>query len=315
MAKRPNQSDPPAWSRRWLFAAGIYNLLWGGAAIAFPNALFSWAGMEPMRYPEIWQCVGMIVGVYGVGYLIAARAPRVHWPIVLVGLLGKILGPVGFAVAVARGAFTPAFAITILTNDLIWWIPFAMILWDAARSRGALPTDPPPSLDAALDGLTDQHGATLRAVSDARPVLCILTRHSGCIFCREMLADLQAKRDEIRKRGYHIAIITMSTPAANDALMREFGLQSASWFADPERVAYRALDLRRGTLAQLFGPAVFLRGIRAALRGHGIGRLDGDGFQLPGAFVISKGRVERSFRHRSAADRPEYETLACEIRQ
>ena len=38
------------------------------------------------RYPQIWQCVGMIVGVYGVGYLVAASDPLRHWPIVLVGM-------------------------------------------------------------------------------------------------------------------------------------------------------------------------------------------------------------------------------------
>ncbi len=62
----------------------------------------------------------MVVGVSGVGYLAAATDPRRHWPIVLVG-------------ALARGTFPPAFGLTILTNDLIWWVPFAWILWDAAK--------------------------------------------------------------------------------------------------------------------------------------------------------------------------------------
>jgi hypothetical protein len=125
----------PAWARRWLIAAGIYNLLWGAAVIVAPHALFDLAGIPRMQYPQIWQCVGMIVGVYGVGYLIAASDPRRHWPIVLVGLLGKILGPIGFALALADGTFPPVFAVTILTNDLIWWIPFGLILRDARAGR------------------------------------------------------------------------------------------------------------------------------------------------------------------------------------
>ena len=47
----------------------------------------------------------MIVGVYGVGYWIAGDDPYRHWPIVLVGFLGKAFGPVGFATALARGVF------------------------------------------------------------------------------------------------------------------------------------------------------------------------------------------------------------------
>jgi hypothetical protein len=76
----------------------------------------------------------MIVGVYGVGYLAAASDHRRHWPIVLVGLLGKVLGPLGFGVALIRGELPAAFGVTILTNDLIWWIPFALMLRDAARA-------------------------------------------------------------------------------------------------------------------------------------------------------------------------------------
>ena len=128
-------TEAPAWASRWLAAAGIYNLLWGATTIAFPHLLFDVSGIDRLNYPEIWQCVGMIVGVYGIGYLIAAGDSRTHWPIVLVGLLGKVFGPIGFVVALLRGTFPPLFGLTILTNDLIWWIPFAMILWDAATHR------------------------------------------------------------------------------------------------------------------------------------------------------------------------------------
>jgi small multidrug resistance pump len=57
----------------------------------------------------------------------------VHWPIVLVGLMGKILGPIGFAKALYYGVFPPLFGLTILTNDLLWWVPFGLILLDAFR--------------------------------------------------------------------------------------------------------------------------------------------------------------------------------------
>jgi hypothetical protein len=134
--------SPPRWATAWLFAAGVYNLVWGAITIAFPNLLFDWAGADRPNYPAIWQCVGMIVGVYGVGYLIAAGDPWRHWPIVLVGLLGKVFGPIGFAVALVEGTFPPRFGVTILTNDLVWWVPFALILRDAVRHHQAQPPDP-----------------------------------------------------------------------------------------------------------------------------------------------------------------------------
>lgn len=135
MSTLTGRTEAPVWASRWLVAAGVYNLLWGAAMIVFPHLLFDVCGIERLNYPEIWQCVGMIVGVYGIGYLIAAGDSRTHWPIVIVGLLGKVLGPIGFVVALLRGTFPPLFGLTILTNDLIWWIPFAMILGDAAKHR------------------------------------------------------------------------------------------------------------------------------------------------------------------------------------
>src|SRR5262249_18880392 len=92
---RPGVLTIPAGMKVVLTAAGVYNLVWGSWVILSPAAVFRWAGMPPTNYPQIWQCVGMIVGVYGIGYLIAARDPFRHWPIVFVGLLGKVLGPVG----------------------------------------------------------------------------------------------------------------------------------------------------------------------------------------------------------------------------
>jgi peroxiredoxin len=255
----------------------------------------------------------MIVGVYGVGYLIAAGDHRRHWPIVLVGLLGKILGPIGFAWSLADGSFPPSLGLTILTNDLIWWVPFAMILWDAARSRGELPEGAPPTLEEALKSLRDQNDRTLAQLSEDRPLLLVMNRHSGCTFCRQTLQDLAAKQEEIREHGVAIAVTTMSRREGNERLAERYGLQKISWISDPDRLAYRALELGRGGFWQLFSPVVFVRGFIASIEGHGVGRLEGDGFQMPGAFVIHRGKVIKAFRHKTAADRPDLSSMACEI--
>jgi hypothetical protein len=58
---------------------------------------------------------------------------------VLVGLLGKIFGPVGFLWTASRGEIPWMFGATIPTNDLIWWIPFALILRSAWRTSTHTP--------------------------------------------------------------------------------------------------------------------------------------------------------------------------------
>lgn len=117
---------------RAVFAlAGAYNLAWGAYAGLDPQWLVRFARLPPLDQPAIFACLGMVVGIYGLLYLEVARAPERGWPIAAVGLLGKVLGPVGLAVLLARGAWPPRTAILCLTNDLPWWIPFALYLRDA----------------------------------------------------------------------------------------------------------------------------------------------------------------------------------------
>jgi len=53
-----------------------------------------------------------------------------------VGFLGKIFGPLGYAMGVLQGDVPIGFGATLPTNDLIWWVPFGLILYHAARAHG-----------------------------------------------------------------------------------------------------------------------------------------------------------------------------------
>lgn len=117
---------------RWVFIlAGIYNLAWGAYTILDPQWLFRFADMTPINYPEIYACIGMIVGVYGIIYLEVARKPEHGWLLAAIGLLGKVLGPIGMADLLWRGVWPIKGGVLCLTNDLIWWIPFSIYLYDA----------------------------------------------------------------------------------------------------------------------------------------------------------------------------------------
>ena len=115
--------------------AALYNLTWGAYVLMFPQSFFQILEMEPINHVAIWQGMGMVIGVYGVAYWLASYDPIRHWPIVAAGLLGKTLGPLGYAYNALQGNMDPAFGFTLLTNDLIWWIPFLYIL-NQARKNG-----------------------------------------------------------------------------------------------------------------------------------------------------------------------------------
>ena len=114
---------------KWLLAAGIYNLVWGILSIALPTLQLDILGIPTSDIVIIlWQCIGMIVGVYGIAYIIAATDPNTHWPVVLVGLLGKIFGIMGMLFYIANGTIPVEFGLTCCLNDLFWIPAFASIL-------------------------------------------------------------------------------------------------------------------------------------------------------------------------------------------
>jgi hypothetical protein len=122
--------------RDWFYAAAIYNAVWGLANVAFPSFFFRLIGLAPPSYLPIWQAVGMFVLVYAPAYWWAARYPDRHAHLIVIALLGKLLGPVGFVWSLHSGTLAWSFGWTILTNDLIWWPPFILYLADIAPQHG-----------------------------------------------------------------------------------------------------------------------------------------------------------------------------------
>lgn len=115
--------------------AAVYNIIWGAWVVLFPNHFFELVGMELLNHTMIWQGMGMVIGVYGLGYWWASYDPLVHWPIVLVGALGKLFGPLGFVFNYITDQAPFEFFFTLITNDFLWWIPFGMILWRVHKER------------------------------------------------------------------------------------------------------------------------------------------------------------------------------------
>jgi hypothetical protein len=111
--------------------AGLYNLLWGIYSAIEPQWLFQYSGMPLQNHPEIFACLGMVVGIYGILYLEVARIPENGWLIAAVGLLGKILGPFGLAYLIYTKTWPVKSVILCITNDFLWWIPFSLYLYDS----------------------------------------------------------------------------------------------------------------------------------------------------------------------------------------
>lgn len=158
-------------------------------------------------------------------------------------------------------------------------------------------------MTALLERTRTESGERLTDLCAASPVLLVFLRHAGCSFCREALADLEAAKAELQRDGVRVVLVHLGDST---------GLGDVARIADPKQELYRAFGLKRGAPRQLFGPKVLWRGlVEGVLWRRGIGRPAADSSQMPGVFLIKDGVITRRFRHRSAADRPDYVKIAA----
>lgn len=170
--------------------------------------------------------------------------------------------------------------------------------------------EPASDVSGLLAAMPLSDGRSVLDASRTRPVMLVFLRHMGCTFCREAMADLGRIRSELE--GVVLPVLVhMSEPARAQATFAKYGLEGIEQISDPSRRFYRGIGLARGGLLQLFGPSNWIRGIQAGLLdGHLVGMLEGDGFQMPGVFILRDGRVVHAMHHATAGERPEYLALA-----
>ena len=110
--------------RVWFYTAAMYNVAWGAAVIAFPVPLSRLAGLEVATVIPLVQVIGMMVGVYAIGYYLLAREPLRYAGLIWIALAGKTFGPAGFVYYAIAGTLPWKFGWTCVLNDIIWWPVF-----------------------------------------------------------------------------------------------------------------------------------------------------------------------------------------------
>ena len=148
----------------------------------------------------------------------------------------------------------------------------------------------------------------LRSLTD-QPTLVVLLRSFGCTFCREAMADVAALKQSIGDAGANVAFIHGASTTEAAPWFRKYGLDDVTAVSDPQLSHYRAFGLGRTGVQALIDPKVWTRGAMCALS-HGFGGQSPEMMrQLPGVFVVQRGRVLAEYRHSSPADRPDYLAL------
>ena len=168
--------------------------------------------------------------------------------------------------------------------------------------------------ERAIQLAKDQFGKTLSEISEKNPVMLVFLRHFGCTFCREAVSEISKNRSKITADGTEIAFVHMGIEEQANAFFLKYNVEDASRFSDPGKRLYEAFGLGRGSLTQLIGPKVALRGVSAFFSGHGIGPIVGDSMQMPGTFLVYRGKIVKAFVNTTAGDRPNYMELSkCDV--
>lgn len=170
---------------------------------------------------------------------------------------------------------------------------------DGDLARGLVQL-PPDLLGASVSGVNLMPGSLGDQLGD-RPTLLVFLRHFGCIFCREMVADLKAVVEA--DAGFPpVIFFFQGTPTEGRAFLRRYW-RDARAVADSDGRMYAAFGIERGTWMQTLGPGVWSANRRASAKGHENGDRTGDIWRMPGVFLVSGDEIvwAHDFRHAGEA--------------
>lgn len=163
----------------------------------------------------------------------------------------------------------------------------------------------------ALDG--DGRTIQLSTLWQTRTLVLAFTRHFGCPQCKEMMDELHNARPEMEARGLTLAIVTQGTPEQAKRFCADRA-PGATCLADPERRAYAAYGLGRGTPYQtLLSPRIWTSN-RRLKKTKGFAPEPApagqDTFVMSGTFIIgTDGRVRLPYYYEDIADHPPVELM------
>lgn len=159
-------------------------------------------------------------------------------------------------------------------------------------------------------------GGNLYDLSFDFPILLVFLRSFGCAFCKEAMDDLSKKKIYYSRKGIKLVLVYLAEPKEGKKYFEKFNLDDQLSISDPQAAYYKMFGLVKGKMNQLFGLSTLIKGSQLGLtKGFGFNWFIGDGFQMPGVFVIYKNKIENQFIHYRISDKPNYDKLlsTCEI--
>ena len=157
-------------------------------------------------------------------------------------------------------------------------------------------------LDSPVFGI-NLRSDTLRGNVCPEGTLLVFLRHFGCVFCREMVADLRQHAATEGAVGRILFFYQGTIPEGRTFFAEHWS--SARAIADQPLKFYQGFGIPKASLGEMLTPAVWRRGMRSYARGHRPGRIQGSVRQMPGLMWVRGGRIlwRHDFEH--SGDNPD----------
>jgi peroxiredoxin len=161
-----------------------------------------------------------------------------------------------------------------------------------------------------LSVMKTQTDASVLSISNEKPIMLVFLRHFGCQFCREAMSDVSRLRPRLAASNMELVLVHMAEDTVAEDFFRKFNLDGVQHISDPKCRFYTVFGLVAGKFTQLFGIQSWIRGFTVQAKfGSEVGKHLGNNFQMPGAFIISKGEIRDSYIHKYISDRPNYDKM------
>jgi small multidrug resistance pump len=121
------------WMTVVLRIAGTFNVLAGLGMVCLYHEGYRIMGLpQPLPVLPV-QVMGVLVGLFGVGYHLVASKPVENRNILMLGFLSKAICSLLALVYVLRGPLSFGFAVAVFFADAIYLPPFVVILRNLYR--------------------------------------------------------------------------------------------------------------------------------------------------------------------------------------
>lgn len=145
-------------------------------------------------------------------------------------------------------------------------------------------------------------------LGESKKLLVVFLRHLGCTYCRKTLKTFSEYFNSNRPVVFSPLFIHMSTKDDGSKILSKYNLDGKAHISDVDKELYDLFSIKQGSVLQLFGPSVLTSGVKDVFK-YGLGKLKGDGFQMPALFVVDENGIQKSYRYKTIADEVDFKNF------